>query len=284
MPLVYACIAPHGGEIIPMLSGKESALYSPTTEGMRTLAVQMRDARPDTIVIASPHNLRLQKHIGVVVSEYSSGELPAGRKQIKLRARCDVALAMKIVAAAERLALPVVAANFGALEGPMSDLAMDWGTLVPLWFLLKEAGLKSRVVIVTPSRGIPLKQNFYFGKAVAEASEKADRRVAFVASADQAHAHLKKGPYGFNPKAKKYDRRVMKAIQRQKLGSIMSMGADFVEAAKPDSLWQLAILAGALAVVPMKGELISYQVPTYYGMLCAGYHTVRRKAVAHHSR
>jgi len=135
VPLVYACIAPHGGEVIPALSGKKSALYSPTTKGMRTLAVQMRGARPDTIVIASPHNLRLQKHIGVVISEYSSGKLTAGRRQVKLRARCDVELAKKIVAAAEGLALPVVAANFGALEGQMSDLAMDWGTLVPLWFL-----------------------------------------------------------------------------------------------------------------------------------------------------
>lgn len=284
MPLVYACIAPHGGEIIPALSGEKSALYSPTTTGMRTLAVQMREARPDIIVIASPHNLRLQKHIGVVISEYSSGKLTEGRKQIKLRARCDIEFAQKIVAAAEGLALPIVAANFGALEGPMSDLAMDWGTLVPLWFFLKGAGLKSKIVIVTPSRGIPLKQNFEFGKAVAEVSEKSDRRVVFVASADQAHAHLKNGPYGFNPKAKKYDRRVMKAIQQQKMDSILSIGADLVKAAKPDSLWQLAILAGALAVVPMKGELISYQVPTYYGMLCAGYHTVGRKAVTHHSR
>ncbi|HEV2139384.1 MAG TPA: hypothetical protein VGR53_11140 [Nitrososphaerales archaeon] len=284
MPLVYACIAPHGGEIIPALSGRKSALYSPTTKGMRTLAVQMREARPDTIVIASPHNLRLQKHIGVVISEYSSGELTAGRKQIKLRARCDVALAKNIVAAAERLALPVVAANFGALEGPTSDLAMDWGTLVPLWFLLKGAGLECRLVIVTPSRGIPLRQNFDFGRAVAEAAEKAEKRVAFVASADQAHTHLKNGPYGFDPRAKVYDRRVIKAIQQQELDSIMGMGADFVEAAKPDSLWQLAILAGALEVVPMRGELISYQVPTYYGMLCAGYHTVRRKARANHSR
>jgi aromatic ring-opening dioxygenase LigB subunit len=251
---------------------------------MRTLAVQMKEARPDTIVIASPHNLRLQRHIGVVISEYSSGMLTEWRNQIKLRARCDLEFAKKIVAAAEGLALPIVAANFGALEGPMSDLAMDWGTLVPLWFVLKRAALKSRIVIVTPSRGIPLKQNFEFGRAIAKASESTEKRVAFVASADQAHAHMKNGPYGFDPRAKEYDRWVMQAIQQQKLDSIMGMEADFVEAAKPDSLWQMAILAGALAVVPMKGELISYQVPTYYGMLCAGYHPVRGKAVTHHSR
>jgi len=271
MPLVYCCIAPHGGEVIPVLSGKDSPLFSPTTKGMRILARQMREALPDTIVIASPHNLRLQKHIGVVISEFSSGKLTEGKNQIKLRAKCDIELAKKIVEAAESMGLPIVAANFGALEGPMSDLAMDWGTLVPLWFFLKGVGLKSRIAIVTPSRGIPLKQNFEFGKAVAEVSKGERKRVAFVASADQAHAHRKNGPYGFDPAAKEYDRRVIEAIQHQKLHSIMGMSANFVEAAKPDSLWQMAMLAGVLSVVPVKGVLVSYQVPTYFGMLCAAY-------------
>jgi aromatic ring-opening dioxygenase LigB subunit len=274
VPLVYACIAPHGGEVIPALSGTKHSLYSPTTKGLRTLAAQMKEAQPETIVIASPHNLRFQKHIGVVMSEYSSGKLTEGRRQIKLRARCDIELSRKIVDAAEGMDLPVVAANYGALEGPMSDLAMDWGTLVPLWFVLKGAGLMSRIVIVTPSRGIPLEQNFEFGKAVAQVSKSDDKRVAFVASADQAHAHRKNGPYGFDPRAKEYDQRVVEAIQKQKLDSLLGMAADFVEAAKPDSLWQIAMLAGALTVVPMKGELISYQVPTYFGMLCAGYKPV----------
>jgi aromatic ring-opening dioxygenase LigB subunit len=234
----------------------------------------MKEARPDTIVIASPHNLRLQRHIGVVASEYSSGKVEEGRKQIKMRARCDVDLAKKIVVAAG--ALPVVAANYGALEGPMSDLAMDWGTLVPLWFVLKGAGLKSRIVIVTPSRGIPLEQNFEFGRAIAGVSRREQKRVAFVASADQAHAHRKGGPYGFDARAKEYDQRVLEAIQDQKLDSLFGLDADFVEAAKPDSLWQIAMLAGALSVVPMKGELISYQVPTYFGMICAGYRPVSK--------
>jgi aromatic ring-opening dioxygenase LigB subunit len=52
---------------------------------------------------------------------------------------------------------------------------------------------------------------------------------------------------------------------------MMRINADLVEAAKPDSLWQLAMLAGVLDVVQMEGRLVSYQVPTYYGMLCAGY-------------
>jgi aromatic ring-opening dioxygenase LigB subunit len=271
VPLVYACIAPHGGEVIPALAGKRLRLFAPTRRAMRTISIEMKALRPDTIVIATPHNLRLQKHIGVVTAHYSSGSVAGGRKTIRLKAACDVDFSKKVVEEAEKDGLPVVAANYGALEGPLSDLAMDWGTLVPLWFLLRGARLKSRVVIVTPSRGIPLRQNFDFGKAVARAAISEKKRVAFVASADQAHAHKKSGPYGFDRRAAEYDEEVADLVRQGSLERIMQFNPDFVEGAKPDSLWQMTMLAGALSLVPMKGELLSYQVPTYFGMLCASY-------------
>lgn len=271
MPLVYACIAPHGGETIPALAGGKLRLFAPTRRGMRILARQVKEVRPNTIVIASPHNLRLPKHIGVVISEHSSGQIVEGTKRVILRAKCDVEIGRAIIDEAERRDLPVVGANYGALEGPASDLAMDWGTLIPLWFFLRENRLKSRVLIVTPSRGIPLEQNHEFGKCIANVAENSRRRVVFVASSDQAHAHRKDGPYGYDPHAKVYDRYVVEAVEGDRLSSVMRIDPGLVEAAKPDSLWQMAMLAGVLDVVRMKGHLVSYQVPTYYGMLCAGF-------------
>jgi aromatic ring-opening dioxygenase LigB subunit len=55
----------------------------------------------------------------------------------------------------------------------------------------------------------------------------------------------------------------------------MKLRTRLVEDAKPDSLWQMAMLAGALSRVRMHGQLYSYQVPTYYGMLCAGFQRTR---------
>jgi aromatic ring-opening dioxygenase LigB subunit len=271
VPLVYACIAPHGGEVIPALAGKKLRQFAPTRRAMTTLAVEMKAAKPDTIVVATPHNLRLQKHIGVVTAQYSSGSVTGGGRTVKLRAACDVAFAKRVVDEAEKKGLPVVAANYGALEGPMSNLAMDWGTLVPLWFFLRGVGRKSMAVIVTPSRGIPLRENFEFGRAVARVALSVKKRVAFVASADQAHAHKESGPYGFDSRAAEYDRRVADLVRQGSIEDIMDFDPSFVEGAKPDSLWQMTMLAGALSVVPMKGELLSYQVPTYFGMLCASY-------------
>ena len=275
VPLVYACIAPHGGEIVPALAGKKMRLFSPTRKGMRVLAAAVGEARPDTIVLASPHNLRLHEHIAVVTAEYSSGSTAEGRRLIRLRAKCDVKFAKRLAEAGESAGLPVVAANYGVFEGPLSDMAMDWGTMIPLWFFLRGAHRKSKIVIVTPSREIPLAQNVEFGKVIAETAEGEKKRVAFVASADQAHRHQRSGPYGFDNRAAVYDRQVVDLIRHDKLEEIVKMSKSFVDGARPDSLWQMAMLVGALSVVPMKAELVSYQVPTYYGMLCASYKPIR---------
>jgi len=97
------------------------------------------------------------------------------------------------------------------------------------------------------------------------------KRFVFVASADQAHTHKKSGPYGFNKTSAEYDKIVLRAIEENNLNRLLQLKSKFVEYAKPDSLWQIAILAGIIERVKMKSQLFSYQVPTYYGMICAGY-------------
>jgi aromatic ring-opening dioxygenase LigB subunit len=150
-------------------------------------------------------------------------------------------------------------------------MPMDWGVFVPMWFVSKEERVKARIVIVTPSREIPLSQNIAFGMTIANMAEKRRKRIAFIASADQAHAHKKSGPYGYHPSAAKFDEFVSQAIRKNRIESISRLSKRLVEDAKPDSLWQMAILAGITRVLKMRGNLLSYEVPTYYGMICASF-------------
>lgn len=274
MTLVFACIAPHGSEIIHELASRSMARkFEATRIGMRKLAKRISEAKPHTILIASPHNLRLVGQIAVVVAENSSGSLEGpSKKSVSLRANCDVEFARKLIHESRFERLPVVGANYGTSEGPSSSMQMDWGTLVPLWFVLKERRVKSKIVILAPSREISLRENFLFGRMMAKMMEKnKTKRFVFVASADQAHAHRRSGPYGFSASASQYDNYVLDAIRNDRLKRVLGLDPKFVERAKPDSLWQMAVLAGIIERVPMKSELVSYQVPTYYGMICASF-------------
>jgi aromatic ring-opening dioxygenase LigB subunit len=268
--IVFACIAPHGAEIIPELAGAMFDAFAETRRGMEELARLMKQTKPETVILATPHGLRLEANIGVVTSEFTEGSLEANGRNVKLRCTCDRVLAKEILEHAHRTELPAVGANYGTSEGPASCMPMDWGTLIPFWCLVGQDS-KTKVVVVTPSREIPLETLIRFGQTIAETAETSGRRIAFVASADQGHAHSADGPYGFHLASKEYDDIVKRAIINNDLRPVLELTPQFIEDAKPDSLWQLAILQGVLSKVPMKSILFSYQAPTYFGLLCAAY-------------
>ena len=108
------------------------------------------------------------------------------------------------------------------------------------------------------------------GQALAGAAEGSGKRVALIASADHGHAHDPEGPYGFDPAAAAYDEAIVRLVQEDRLGGLLELEPAFVEAAKADSWWQLAMLHGALGE-GWRGDFLSYETSTYFGMLCAAY-------------
>jgi aromatic ring-opening dioxygenase LigB subunit len=106
------------------------------------------------------------------------------------------------------------------------------------------------------------------GAALARAT--GHRRVALIASADHGHGHTADGPYGFTPESKDYDEQIVELVRGDRLGELAAWDPAFAVAAKADSFWQLLMLHGAVGG-RLRPELLSYEVPTYFGMLCAAY-------------
>lgn len=271
MGIIFACIAPHGAESIPELGGSMLDAYFETRAAMQEIASLVDQQKPDTIIIATPHNLRLEAIIGIIATEYSAGILEENNGKVEMRLECDRQLAKELTQESHKRGLPTVTVNYGASEGPASCMPMDWGTLVPLYFLTDKSQKKTKIVIITPSREIPLKALVSFGQVIVDVAENSRKRIVFVASADQGHAHRADGPYGYDPASKQFDKIVQTAVRNNDLRVVLDLPADFIQEAKPDSVWQLAILQGVLEKVKMSSRLLSYQAPTYYGLLCAAY-------------
>jgi len=275
MPIVYACITPHGAQILPELAGEHMETLAPTRTAMEEIGRRMTAARPDVIVVATPHGLRLEGYNAVVTAAYTEGRMEGPGGVVEASFACDRTLARDIVHRAAGAGLPVVGCNYGALDGPASLVPLDWGALIPLYFMGARTGQspadRPQVVLVGPTRDIPLPELARFGQVIAEAAAACGKRVGFVASADQAHAHDPHGPYGFDPAAAEYDARVVDIVRRDRLEELFGLPADLVERAKPDSLWQMIMLYGVGQHTPLRGEFLSYQVPSYFGMLCASY-------------
>ena len=89
-------------------------------------------------------------------------------------------------------------------------------------------------------------------------------------AAFEVHADRAVLDYGFAAESAEYDARIVELVRDNRLGALPELGADFAVAAKADSYWQMLMLHGALGD-GWSAELLSYEVPTYFGMLCAAF-------------
>ncbi len=256
MTIVFGAIAPHGNPVYEQPDG-------PTARGMHELARRLEKSGAEAVILATPHGTLLDGHFGVVRSAHLSehpnqfvdaARLYEGEGEPQLAAVCLEALYHANV--------PALGITFGTIASGSSTMPIDWGAGIPLTFLRKPA------VIVTPCRALGNEFHVRAGGALARATE--DRPVAFVASADHGHGHTHDGPYGYSEHSKPYDDDVQDVVRRNALGELAGWDPQRAKDALADSLWQMLMLHGALGD-GFRAELLSYEAPTYFGMLTASF-------------
>jgi len=270
LPLVFAAIAPHGGiAIAEACAPEERDVAAATRAGMEELGRLFEEARPDAVVVATPHNVHISNALGVVIAARVAGSLDGTDPPIALDLPAEQELAWNVLGTLAAEGLPAAGLSFGSNEPATAVAPMDWGVLIPLWFMGGRHEPPVRVVVVTPARDLPPSAHIAAGRAIARAADRFGGRVAFIASADHGHAHRADGPYGYHPAAVDYDALIADMVRTDTLDRLAAITRELVEDAKADSWWQLLMLHGATA--GWTGRLISYEAPTYFGMLTAAY-------------
>lgn len=270
MPLVFAAIAPHGGiAIAEHCAPGERDLARRTRDGLEELGRRFAAAAPDVTVVLTPHHVHIEGHLAVSVSARLSGTLD-GARPVSLSVPVDRELAADLGTALVAAGVPAVGISAGANDAGAAVMWMDWGTLIPLWFMGGRDDPPKPAVLVAPARDLSWDHHVRAGRAIAQAAGRSERRVALIASCDHGHAHDPDGPYGFAPESREFDDRVVDIVVRNALGELLAFDADWIGRAKPDSFWQMLMLHGAVGD-RWHGELLSYEAPTYFGMLCAAY-------------
>ena len=272
MPLVFACIAPHGSIAIPEAKPKDRpTLASATTAGMQELGRRFVAAQPDVSIVLTPHNVHVEGAMAVVDAAAVAGDLVEWGSPIAMRIPIDREIALSIRDAIREAGIPVAAVSYGANDPASAVFPMDWAVLIPAHFMGGRTEPQIPVAVIAPARDLSDSVHVRAGRAIGEAAAASRKRIALVASCDHGHGHDAKGPYGFTPKSKEFDKAVVGLIQNGDSPRFSSLGSAFAREAKADSYWQMLMLEGALGEHGWNGELLSYEAPTYFGMLCAAY-------------
>jgi aromatic ring-opening dioxygenase LigB subunit len=269
--IVVAAIAPHGGIAVAELCDEsELDVAAATRTGLLVLGRRFAAAAPETVVVLTPHNVHIEGSMAVIVAGTVEGTVGENGREIALTSSVDVELALAILESLARAGIPSTGVSYGGNRPTEASMPMDWGALIPLWYMGGRAEPAVATVLVAPARDLPAEMHVAAGRAIAECAAAIGTPVGLIASADHGHAHDPTGPYGFDPASAIYDQQIVGLVRDNRLAGLLDIEPDFVATAQADSWWQMLVLHGATAD-GFDVELLSYEAPTYFGMLCASF-------------
>jgi aromatic ring-opening dioxygenase LigB subunit len=289
--IAFACIAPHGWLLIPLVSGPDGVKARASRAAMEELGRRMEAARPETVVVVEPHSLLVDGAISLLDSARVRGEsggstsFGAPEHRYAMTFDVDQELNAAIVEEARSQDVPVARVRNFVEAAPLS---IEWGTLTPLWFLGAAFTPPPRLVVANAGnlhaftgqgvrqaghfgQDIPREAYIRFGRAVRAAAVRTRRRIAFVASVDLGHRHSAEGPFGFDPASAECDRAVLDAVRANALDRMLSYEAEWVDRGLTEAVEPCLALHGLLEGAGLQAEVLSYEVPTYFSMMCVAY-------------
>lgn len=178
--------------MIPEIGGRElekmAVTISSEQEAMREIVAK----GIETAVVISPHNLCFYDAPAIFVTDVISGNLSAfGRSDISMDLEIDRMLSEAIVKEASPV-IPLHRVDQAEARRYNKALSVDWGTFVPMYYLIK-AGFTGKVVLLSPCFS-NYELNKILGAAVERAASKLDRKIGIIASGDLSHRLSKNSP------------------------------------------------------------------------------------------
>jgi AmmeMemoRadiSam system protein B len=259
-PIVFAGIAPHPPLLVPEVGGARIERVAESQRALREFSRRLIDARPQTVVVISPHSpldsrVFTVRSTAVLTGDFRDFSAPA----VSLTFPNDLEMLDAI-----KQASPSEGVELRALD---RDYPLDHGALVPLYYL-HEAGWRGPVVII----GFTLQSNeahLAFGRAIANAATAINRRVALVASGDLSHRLVVDGPYEYEPTAHLFDEQIVGAIARGDASSVIDIDPDLRNRAGECGYRSIVIALGTVGQNLRDHQVLSYEGPFGVGYLVA---------------
>src|SRR5260370_35186258 len=136
MGLVFGAMAPHGGlAVAEACTPEEMQLAHATRSGMEELGREFTAAKPDVVVVATPHNVHISGAFAGLVAARMSGNLDGTPQPVELEVPSETALAWLLLETLINDGLPAVGVSFGSNDPSTPGAPMAWGVLVPLRFI-----------------------------------------------------------------------------------------------------------------------------------------------------
>lgn len=248
--LIFSAIVPHPPLLIPAIGKENLEVIKKTKYAMEELAGHLYAAKPEIIIVISPHGELHEEKITINQAPNFSGAFNKfGDLTTKMGWRGELGLSYKIYEKME----------VGGSARLIHEEELDHGAAVPLFNLAQNLPEVKILPINYCLRD--LKFHFNFGENLGEIIHAENRRVAIIASGDLSHRLTKNAPAGYNPNGKKFDKLLLTLLKEKKYNEIINMDANLVEDAGECGLRSIAVLLGIIKDINLTPRLLSYEGP-----------------------
>lgn len=268
--IVFAGIAPHPPIIVDQVGGGKNREVEKTIAAMSMWAKKLKEARPDLLIIITPHGNLFKDAIAIHGNPILKGDFSNfGVRGTIYEFKNHEEIKKQIILKAKEKGYSMVEVNDSSIYRYGLKKELDHGVLVPLHFLLKE-GFNVPLVVLSMS----LLENlelYKFGMLIEEVIANSQYNAALVASGDLSHRLTRTAPAGFDPAGKDFDMFIVEKAKSGQLIEVMDIDEELVERAGECGLRPIIMLAGALDKYKVASDIISYEGPYGVGYLVASF-------------
>lgn len=262
--LTSAFICPHAPVMIPSI-GEKGGLQgmSQTINSVLSSCIEIAATEPDTVVIMSQRAYILPDSISVQVpsEEEFFGSMAEFGEEDCVLASSNNDLATRILNTAHNENLKVMGQDNNAL---------DYGMLIPLYYLQRACERKFKVVALAMSLESKQK-HFEFGKLLSQVFQECKEHIVFIAASELSHTVTKDAPQGYEPDAKNFDAHAVKYLKGDMVENFLLMDSFDEDEFFCHGLRPISTLLGALTDTAIRLKDISYEAPYGVGYLTALY-------------
>ncbi|MBD3311205.1 MAG: AmmeMemoRadiSam system protein B [Candidatus Magasanikbacteria bacterium] len=259
--LVFAAITPHPPLLIPNIGKEQIEKVKKTKEALEQLEKDLYVAKPDLILIISPHASKFDDYF----SAYSCPNFKLNFSEFG-----DFDTNRELTGSPETAQLIEDEANKNNLNIKLICREnLDHGSGVPLFYLTKH--IENTKILPLGFCAMNTKKHLQFGEILKKVITKSNNRIAVIASGDLSHGLTTDAPAGFSQVGADFDKKIIELLETKNTVGITNMDPGFVENAAQCGYLSIVTLLGLLKNTNYSFKNYSYEGPFGVGYLVGNF-------------
>lgn len=269
--LLKSYLMPHPPIMVSEVGRGEEKKISNTVDAAKNVAKEIKDLRPDTIVlIVPPHGPAFGDAMNINVQHELFGSLDRFMAPgVELKFDTNHELINIIMRNSAENNIPFVQIDDSTIKKYRMPKGLDHGSVVPLYFINKEY---SDFKLVNITYGILSSEELYhFGSILARSIEESGSSAVLIASGDLSHRLTYDAPAGFSKEGREFDESMVKLLGKPDTEGIINIDVNLREAAGECGYRSILVMLGSLDGYDIEGKVLSYEGPFGVGYCVASY-------------